>query len=178
MIIDPNTNAAAYGGYTVTNLREAGGEETLRFDAFLCLHGTKILYVYNAGTGGSHVYQPVNEDWAGFRGVEAAFEAYAAEWNEGTEFGGIEDGDQLINRLVEVATLNRMRKVPFVLDDEDFWRSGECHQFQQAVSREQVAAVLSGPAYSHRNPRVWDKCTGDFVPVAQIVTDPIYEEGQ
>jgi len=167
LIIDPNpnVNTAAYGGYAVSHVREAGGEETLRFDAFVCLHRQKVMHVYNAGTGGSHVYQPVNERWETFRDALAAFEAYAANWNAGTRFASLEDRDQFVNRLVEVAALNRRRTVLFLLDGEDFWTSGTARGFRAAVTHAQAVEVLSGPGYAHRNPRVWSRHAGDFVPV-------------
>ncbi|MBD8059012.1 hypothetical protein IC607_08530 [Cellulomonas sp. JH27-2] len=173
MIIDPNpnVNTAAYAGYSVSHLREAGGEETLRFDAFVCLHGQRVMYVYNAGTGGSHVYQPVNEDWGTFSDALAAFEAYAADWNAGTEYAGLEDHDQLVNRLVEVATVNRRRTVMFLLDGESFWTSGVARAFRAGVTHAQAVEVLTGPAYAHRSPRIWSRQHGDFVPVVSQATE-------
>lgn len=44
--------AASLGGYAVTHLREAGGEETLRFEAVITRHGRPIAHVSNGGHGG------------------------------------------------------------------------------------------------------------------------------
>ena len=159
-------HAEPYGGYGITHLREAGGEETLRFDAIITHHGRKVAYVYNAGEGGSHRYQPVTVDaGAAFTEALAAFETYAATWNVGGEFAGIEDCDQLVNRLVEVHHLNRRRTVMFLLDDESFWTSGVARAFRAAVTRAHPVEVLTGPAYAGRSPRIWDRTVGDFVPV-------------
>ena len=165
------TNTNQYGGYSISHLREAGGEETLRFDAFITYLGKKVLYVYGDGHGGSYRYQPVNERWDLHQQVISDFEAYAAHWNRDGEFAGIEDGDQLVNRLIEVATLNRLRKLPFLLDDMDFWTTGDYHQFASHASREQVVTVLSGSEYADRSPRVWEREAGDFVPVTGIARE-------
>ena len=159
-------HAEPYGGYGITYLREAGGEETLRFDAIITHHGRKVAYVYNAGEGGSHRYQPVTVDaGAAFTEALAAFEQFAAEWNAGSEFAGYEDHDQFVNRLIDVHALNRRRGVLFLLDDESFWETGVARQFRAGVAQEQAVERLSGPEYVHRNPRVWDRTVGEFVPV-------------
>ncbi len=168
-----NPTFEPYGGYALTNLHQAGGEETLRFEAFVTLHGRKVLHVSNGGVGGSHRYQPVTYDWAGFRATLATFEGYAVGWNAGSEFAGYEDADQLVNRLIDVAALNRMRVVPFVLDGGDYWQTGECHRFTRSATREQVIAALTGPEYAHRTPRVWEKAVGDFVLVGDVVGEPV-----
>jgi len=93
-----------------------------------------------------------------------AFNDYAAAWNAGSEFAGIEDGDQLIGRLLEVDRPNRMRSLPLVLDSESFWVSGEYAVFKGAT-RQQTLAALRSAVYAHRTPRVWSKMHGDFIPV-------------
>ncbi|MCR6647269.1 MAG: hypothetical protein NVV70_03685 [Cellulomonas sp.] len=160
-----------YGGYAISNLREAGGEETLRFDGFLTLHGRKVIYLSNDGHGSSHRYQPVNEKWDQFKRIRSDFQAYATAWNAASEFAGLEDSDQLVNRLIEVALLNRLRKVPFLLDNMDFWADGEYVQLAGSASREQVVRALNGPQYADRYPRVWDREAGDFLPVSGLAQE-------
>lgn len=48
-----------YGGYAITALKEAGGEETPRFEAYITKDGDRIIHVSNDGHGSSHRYQPV-----------------------------------------------------------------------------------------------------------------------
>lgn len=159
---------APYGGYAITSVREAGGEETPRFEAVVTLHDHKVLHVSNGGTGGSHSWQPVTGDWGAFRAALGAFEAYAIGWNAASEFAGYRDGDQLVNRLADVYELNRRRTVMFLLDDEDYWTTGVAHAFGAGVTLEQAVTHLSGPEFAGRNPRVWDKAAGDFVPVGDL----------
>ncbi len=134
-----------YAGYAVTNLKEAGGEESSRFEGIVTLHGRRVMHVSNGGEGGSHRYQPVGDDWSAFRHALAAFERYATEWNHAGEFAGIEDGDQLINRLAEVYVLNRKRAILFLLDDENFWETGTARAFRTGVTLEQSVQHLSRP---------------------------------
>lgn len=47
----PNTTQAQ-----LKSFKEAGGEETLRFEASLYLDGEKAAVVANGGTGGAHIY--------------------------------------------------------------------------------------------------------------------------
>ena len=163
----PKINAAAipadrpYGGYKLSQVRRAGGDETIRFDAVLCHEGRPLAHVSNGGEGGAHRYQPIDADgWADL----AAFNAYTAGWNAQSEFAGLGDADQLINRLLMVATLNRARSLPFLLDGEDYWQTGEHSTFRGATAA-QVLETLRSPAYAARNPRVWSRGVGDFVAV-------------
>lgn len=162
-----NVTPTPYGGYHLTHVREAGGNETLRFDAVLRHSGAPVAYVYNAGEGGSHVYQPAEPTVARaeFENGLAEFERFAAYWSAGSEFAGIEDGDQLVTRLLEVAVLNRMRKIAFLLDDQNYWRTGEYNVVRGSASREAVLAMLRQPAFAARNPRVWDRERCDWVPI-------------
>lgn len=159
-----NTTTKPYGGYALTSFKEAGGDETLRFEAFITLNGKKVMHVSNGGTGGSHMYRAVADDYAAFRAARDAFETFAKTWNADSEFAGIEDGDALVYRLIEVRALSRMRSVPFLLDDMDFWQSGECHKLRGTPSRAAVLDALR-TTYVHRQPRIWVPEAGDFVPV-------------
>lgn len=152
---------APYAGYSLTKVRTAGGAETLRFEAVLCLDGQPIAHVANGGEGRSHRWSPL--DAGGWAAIDA-FNDYAALWNAGAEFAGIEDPDRLVNRLLDVAQLNRMRGLAFLLDGEDFWVSGQYAKFRGATA-EQTLEALRSPVYAHRQPRVWSRMRGDFVPV-------------
>jgi len=138
-------------------LREAGGEETSRFEATLVREGVDVALVSNGGTGGSHLYRWID-------GVEQdRFEQAATEWNAAGEFAGLEDGDQLVNRFIECSALSRMRKTPFLLGtDGSFWETGQCRQLDRVVDRETLVAWLHR---EHPSARVWDAAAGDFVRV-------------
>lgn len=163
-----------YGGYALTRLREAGDEETLRFEAYLTKDGRKVAHVSNDGHGGAHRYgltgrRSAVNDPARARAEHRAdleeFEAFAATWNAGTEFAGIEDGDQFVNHLVEVAVLSRKRVVIFLVDDQDYFTDGLATTFPSGVTHDQAVTILRGPRYANRNPRIWSKAIGDFIPV-------------
>jgi hypothetical protein len=153
--------ARPYGGYALTKVSRAGGDETPRFEAVLCRVGQPVAHVSNGGEGGAHRWSPVDED--GWEAIDG-FHQYAAAWNAGSEFAGWADGDQLINRLVMVDTLNRARATAFLLDGEDFWQSGE-HSTFRGATREQTLEALRSIEYARLNPRAWSKVDGDFVPV-------------
>ncbi|GAA3810736.1 hypothetical protein [Cellulomonas soli] len=150
-----------YNGYALTKVRRAGGAETERFEAVLTRDGRPIAHVANGGEGGSHRWSPIDPD--GWAAIDQ-FNEFAAAWNAGSELAGIEDGDQLVNRLLEVDQLNRKRSLPFLLDGADFWTSGEYAVFRGATPAQTLEALRS-PMYSHRQPRVWSREVGDFIPV-------------
>lgn len=159
--MEHTTTPAPYAGYALTKVRTAGGDETARFEAILCLDGRLVAHFSNGGEGGSHRWSPV--DPGGWAEIDE-FNAYAAKWNAGSGLAGIEDGDQLVNRLLEVDQMNRMRSTPFVLDGASFWETGEYAVLRGATAAQTVEALRSA-AYAHRQPRVWSKMRGDFVPV-------------
>lgn len=156
----PTTTPAPYGGFALSSVRRAGGAETPRFEAVLTRDGQPVAHVSNGGEGGAHRYQPL--DAGGWAGGEA-FNTFAAVWNAGSAYAGIEDGDQLVNRLLEVDRLSRMRSLPFVLDGDDPW-TGDVWTLRGPCP-EEVLEVLRGRAYAHRQPRAWSRATMDFVPV-------------
>jgi hypothetical protein len=156
---------APYGGYAITRLREAGGDETTRFEATLTHHGQPIARVSNGGTGGSHTYRALRAD--GWAAIDA-FGQYAQGWNLESPYSGWCDDDQLVDRLISVARLNRMRRTPLVLDGGDPWQTGDIHVAPASMTRAEVLEMHRSPAYSHRQPRIWDGTVGDFVPVASL----------
>ncbi|MGV8977238.1 MAG: hypothetical protein ACOH17_04270 [Cellulomonas sp.] len=151
-----------YGGYALTRVKRAGGDETPRFEATLVHDRRPIAFVSNGGEGGAHRIQPV--DAGGWADLEA-FNAYAAGWNAQSPLAGIADGDQLVNRLVMVDRLNRARALPFLLDNEDFWADGEHSAFRGATAAQTLEALRS-VEFAHRRPRVWSRTVGDFVSVS------------
>lgn len=169
-----NTTIKSLGGYSLVSVKEAGGEETVRFTAYIAKDGKKIMQVSNDGVGGCHRYDPpvgfkteaaAAKGYAEFRAAQATFEEFATQWNAGNEFAGIEDDDQFVNHLMEVADLNRMRRTVFLLDDEDYFATGAGRVFKGATY-EQTVGALRSPAFAGRNPRVWDKTQSAFVPVS------------
>lgn len=146
------------GGYSLIKVKRAGGEETPRFEAVLVKDATPIAVVSNSGEGGSHRVRPFNGgSWEAVR----TFEAFAAAWNAGTEFAGVEDGDHLVYHLLDLIANNRSRKTLFLLDDEDE-RTAAPRAFKGAATREEVLLELR-THFADRNPRVWDKEAGAFI---------------
>lgn len=154
---------APYGGYRLTKVRRAGGQETVRFEAVLTHHGVPLAHVTNGGEGGSHRYDPTapTGGWEAIR----TFEQYAAVWNARSDLAGYEDHDQLVNRLLEVDRLRRMRSTPFVLDSADPWADGAQWCTLRGASREETLALLRTEPYANRRTRVWDRDLVDFVPL-------------
>jgi hypothetical protein len=151
--------ACPYGGYSLSCVKRAGGDETPRFEAVLVHHDRRIAFVSNGGEGGAHRYSPVVVDgWSDIN----KFNRFAAAWNTQSPLAGIADNDQLVNRLLLVDELNRARALPFLLDGEDFWTSGEHEAFRGATAAQTLEALRSTP-YAARNPRAWSRVAGDFV---------------
>lgn len=154
-----------YGGYGISGYRSAGGEETERFEAFVTLHGQRVIHVSNAGEGGCHRYQPARPgDYAGFRDALTEFEDYATMWNRDGPYAGIEDSDALVYRLLEVDLLNRKRSIVFTLDGEDFFETGRARRLGTDVAHEDAVAYLR-QAYAGRHAAVWNKQRSAFVPI-------------
>ena len=63
-----------------------------------------------------------------------------------------------------VDRLNRARSLPFRLDGADFWHTGEHFAFRGATAAESLEALRS-TEYAARNPRIWSRTVGDFVPL-------------
>jgi hypothetical protein len=143
-------------------LREAGGQETRRFDAILTHHGRPAVYVWNGGEGGANRYEP--HDRTGVHDDVREFEEFASRWNAGSEFAGIMDGDALVDRLIEVALLNRSRRVLFLLDKEQFWDDG-VHHAVLGISDRTAALDYVRREYPNRNARVWNRNVSDWVPL-------------
>lgn len=117
----------------------------------------------NGGHGGCHRYDPIERGDRGRQDL-AELDAWAVLWNAGSDLAGYEDTDQLVNRLVVVARLNRMRRLVFVIDDEDYWSGGRAHAVVGIADR---AAAIEHVRrqYPGRNARRWDQNRGEWVPV-------------
>lgn len=169
----PAPTTPPLGGYAVTRVRQHDGSDGISFSATITLHGQPVLRVLNAGEGGSNTYHPLSPRSAtdalnqltSYSAAIVALEEYAAEWARGREYAGFEDADALVDHLLTVAELNRARRVPFLLDDADFWATGKYCAFPASVSRPQVLEALRSPTYAGRRPRIWDPATAEFVPV-------------
>lgn len=167
------TTTQSLGGYAITSYKEDGGEETARFTAILTKDGRKIAHVRNDGTGGDHRYSDLgtsigpkaDREHEVFLADIAEFHAFAKAWNADSLYAGYGDSDQFINHLVEVAVLNRSRRVTYLLDDQDYFRDGRAYAFPSTVTMEQALTALKAPKMAKRNPRVWDKEQSAFVPV-------------
>lgn len=77
---------------TLKGLKLAGGEETRRFEAKVCLHGKEIGYVYNGGEGGGNVYNLDRDD-------ETELDKIAADYHLAKGQDG--DLDSLIHDMIE-----------------------------------------------------------------------------
>lgn len=163
------------GGYGLMTYRQAGGDETVRFEAILTRNGDRIATVANGGTGGCHDYRPVGEDYAAYRAAMSDLAAFATAWNADSEYAGHDDTDAFVDHLCAIAELNRMRSVVVLLDDDDYFDVGTYRPVPFRGSPEAARAAvlrdLAGPAYVTRNPRVWNRATSRFEPVAQTSTE-------
>lgn len=148
-----------YAGYALKNLREAGGEETLRFEATLTLHGRAVAIVSNGGHGACHRYEPLER---GGRDDVDAFRQFAIRWNAGSELAGYADDDQLVDRLVEVARLNRSRRLLFLLDEVNYWTGGEARAVVGIPDRGDALNYLRRE-YAGRRVRYWNRNASDWV---------------
>jgi hypothetical protein len=162
------------GGYAVTSVKQHEGRDGVAFSAVITKDGKKIIHVRNEGCGGCNTYDMVGpfktpesslNAIPAFRADLAEFEAFAASWNEGNEFAGIEDGDAFVEHLMSINDLSRMRRVVFLLDDQDYFDTGVASAFPASTTYDQAVATLCSPQYAARNPRVWDKSRSEFVPV-------------
>ncbi len=93
-----------------------------------------------------------------------ALEAWAADWNAASEFAGYGDVDVFVDRLVEVALLNRTRKLLFVLDDRCYWLADDARTVVGLPDRGEALAYLRRQ-YPNRNVRVWNRAVSDWVPL-------------
>lgn len=94
-------------GYELRAIKEAGGDETPRFDAKLLRDGKVIAVVSNEGCGGCNRYDYLD------RGAEAPFQKFAAEW--GRERGYNSEPDDMwvyaqMDAAEERRTLRRWSK--------------------------------------------------------------------
>lgn len=151
-----------YNGYRLKNYHEAGGDETVRFEAILTKDGKDIAVVSNDGYGGSHRY----DTFAGMTGALKEFEEFAKQWRADSQYAGFEDGDRLVDHLAEMILLSRKRGVLFLFDDEDFVNDGQCRvlSIPAGATRERLIAALKAE-YPERNVRVFDKKSLDFIAV-------------
>jgi hypothetical protein len=87
------------GPYALAQVRIAGGDETLMFEARLLCDGQPIAVVSNSGTGGCHTYRPLEAGgWAAIR----SFEEYATEWGRQQQPAiRFEPNDALVFGLLE-----------------------------------------------------------------------------
>jgi hypothetical protein len=87
---------------------------------------------------------------------------FAVQWNAGSELAGYADDDQLVDRLVEVARLNRSRRVLFVLDEVNYWQTGEARAVVGIPDRADALAYLRHE-YPSRRVRYWNRNVSDWV---------------
>ena len=158
---------ADLGGYRLKSFKEAGGEETLRFEAVLTKDGKDVLTVSNDGHGGAHRYA-YDRTKDGFD----EFVAFAEQWEQesGYPFGGTKvDPDSFINHLTLCATINRARSIAVIHDDMNpfDYRDGRYLSYKAPWD---LRDALAGSLAAHkdakeRNYRVWSRETWKFEPV-------------
>jgi hypothetical protein len=74
LIQSPNLDdSGIMDAYELKSYKEAGGEETVRFEAKLCYNGKQIAIVSNGGFGGCNAYHPTKG--ATWHHIEAYYEA-------------------------------------------------------------------------------------------------------
>lgn len=79
-----------------------------------------------------------------------------------TQLAGYADDDQLVDRLVEVARLNGSRRVLFVLDEVNYWQTGEARAVVGIPDRADALAYLRHE-YPSRRVRYWNRNVSDWV---------------
>lgn len=145
------------GRYAVKSYREAGGEETVCFDAQLTLDGKVVASVRNSGTGGEHIFRfAPGAD-------EQAFYAHAQSQID-EEYLAV---DEFFDYLINVSILNKSRCVSFLLDDEDYFGNGRYSRFGSKVSFEDAVLLLKHQ-HAAQNPRIWVKDKSAFVAVTDL----------
>ena len=94
-----STTPGQIGPYSLARVRVAGGDETLRFEAWLLCDGQPIAVVSNGGDGGCHMYRPLDrEGWSAIR----RFEEYATSWGEEqTPAVRFEPNDAVVYALID-----------------------------------------------------------------------------
>lgn len=75
---------------------------------------------------------------------------------------GYADDDQLVDRLVEVARLNRSRRLLFLLDEVNYWTGGEARAVVGIPDRGDALNYLRRE-YAGRRVRYWNRNASDWV---------------
>lgn len=153
--------ADAHGGFRLTRFSQM--LQGLAFSGVLTLDGRKVGTARQDGNGGITNLQFEDRD------ARDRFETVAAQ----TYPDALEPGEEFINRLADVADLNRRRNWLVQLDDErDFFTiaAGEAYvvDFSAKVPRERLVAHLRGTGFDGRHARLWDRTRGQFVAVADL----------
>ena len=142
--------------YGIKKFQQAETSRGVAWSCQITKDGKVIGFAENSGHGGSNLYH--FDD----RAEEAAMEAHAKAVKGDNEFEVL---DQFVNDLITVMEMNRMRKVAFLLDGDDF-DLGQYRAFKANVTFEQaVEALRTYPQFKDKHPKVWDKQVGAFVPV-------------
>jgi hypothetical protein len=55
----PKDEPSSLDRWGLSGYKEAGGEDTVCFDAYVTFDGKRVLHARNSGTGGSNIYQPL-----------------------------------------------------------------------------------------------------------------------
>ena len=92
------------GRFALKGLKEAGGEETRRFEAHLALDGKVVAGVSNGGTGGCNMYR-----W-NLRELEIRVNGLADEWDRLIGGFGFEQLDALVEALIERSESEKTKK--------------------------------------------------------------------
>ena len=149
-------------GYAIKSYREIPSRCGFAFHATLTLNGKKIGEVSNDGNGGGDFYQFTN------RADQDAFDAFAKEWNAGTELAGYGDSDQFVSHLILGDELNRKKLIPFHTTQHHYAETGQYSQFQGVSDLPTLVKILSGPKWADQDPHIWVREMGDFVPLEHI----------
>jgi len=73
--------------YTLKSYKEAGGDETIRFEAKLCKNGKVIAIVSNGGCGGCNDYHPTNKaTWTDIQEFNEAVKQWAIHYEDTNPF--------------------------------------------------------------------------------------------
>lgn len=157
-------NESDLGGYRLTKLKVAGGDETTRFEATLVKDGRVVGTVSNDGNGGCNAYRfPY--------AIQQELLAHATQWEQATGYEypmGTPDG--FIDHLLVGAELSRLRAIAYVVDGDDPFSTDGQGVYRLAQTGITRADFLKAVERGQLSPtvKVWDKDTYRFEAVVAV----------
>lgn len=139
--------------FTVAKYKHLETANGVAYTCDLLKDGKKVAKVSQEGNGGCNRY------YFDDRAEETAYFEHAAEVTGET----FEPQDLLTERLITVLEYSRMQSPPFVFEGDNP-EMGEVRKVRGRATFDQVKELLV-TRYADKKPRLFDKSTGEFVPV-------------